>query len=111
MIGKKAMTEAEKYDGGKPRIDLIPPEFLLETAKCLGFGAGKYTERNWEQGMDWSRVYASLMRHMLAFWAGEDIDKESGLSHLSHASCCVAFLIAFQNRNIGNDDRPKYDID
>ena len=101
------MSKAIKHDEGKPRIDLIPPEMLLETAKCLGFGANKYTEGNWELGLDWNRVYSALMRHMIAFWGGEDLDKESGLSHLSHAACCISFLIAFQERGIGNDNRPK----
>jgi len=95
-----------KHDGGKPRMDLLPPEFLLGTADILGFGADKYGARNWEAGMRWGRPYAALQRHMLAWWAGEDTDKETGQSHLNHAACCLAFLIAYEARGIGEDDRP-----
>ena len=41
-----------KYDSGKPRYDLLPPELLEEAAKVLTFGAQKYEPRNWEAGMD-----------------------------------------------------------
>lgn len=96
-----------KYDSGKPRYDLLPPELLEEAAKVLTFGAQKYEPRNWEAGMDWSRPFAAMMRHLWAWWRGQDKDPETGFSHLSHAVCCVAFLIAYENRRIGTDDRHK----
>lgn len=98
--------EGRKDDGGKARYDLIPPELLEATAAVLTFGAGKYGERNWEKGMKWGRPFAALMRHMWAWWRGEKADPETGMSHLWHASCCIAFLIAFEQRKIGEDDRP-----
>jgi len=40
---------------------------------------------------------------------GEDIDRidegGSGLPHLSHAACCLCFLITYRARNLGTDDR------
>lgn len=96
-----------KHDQGKPRYDLLPPELLEATAQVLTFGAAKYSSRNWEQGMHWGRPFAALMRHMWAWWRGEEADPETGMSHLWHASCCIAFLIAFEARKIGVDDRPK----
>jgi len=63
--------------------------------------------RNWEQGMAWSRLYAATFRHLTAWWGGERTDQETGLSHLAHAGCCVCFLIAFELRGIGTDDRPE----
>lgn len=96
-----------KADTGKVRMDLLPPEFLLGTAKVLDFGAQKYGDRNWEQGLAWSRVFAALERHMWAWWGGENKDAETGLSHLHHASCCLAFLSAYEARSTGTDDRPR----
>ena len=96
-----------KDDDDKPRIDLLPPEMLLGTAEVMAYGAKKYSANNWAHGADWSRYYSAMMRHMLAFWSGEDNDDESGLSHLHHASCCLSFLVAYQARDIGNDDRLK----
>lgn len=99
--------EGRKDDAGKPRMDLIAPEFLVGTAKVLAFGADKYAPRNWEAGMSWGRCFGALMRHMWAWWGGEKCDLETGLSHLYHASCCLMFLAAYEERGIGTDDRSK----
>lgn len=98
-------TEGLKFDQGKARYDLLPPEFLDATAQVLTFGANKYGERNWENGMKWGRPFAALMRHMWAWWKGEKADPETGMSHLWHACACLAFLIAFEERSVGTDDR------
>ena len=96
-----------KDDFGKSRYDLLPPELLDGVARVLTFGAGKYGERNWEKGMSWGRPFAALMRHMGAWWRGEAADPETGMSHLWHAGCCIAFLIAYEARRGGTDDRPE----
>lgn len=100
------MSEARKDDQAKARMDLLPPEMLEATAHVLAFGASKYGERNWEKGMQWGRVFGALMRHMWAWWRKEPHDAETGRSHLWHAACCIAFLIAYEERKIGSDDRP-----
>lgn len=99
-------SPARKDDTGKPRLDLLPPELMLAVAYILTSGAERYGERNWEQGMNWGRVYAAIMRHMLAWWAGEEADPDTGKSHLHHAGACIAFLIAYEQRGTGTDDRP-----
>lgn len=86
-------------------MDLIAPEMLTATAHVLAFGAAKYDQRNWEKGMSWGRVFGALMRHMWAWWGGEKADPETGYSHLWHASACLMFLIAYEQRQIGTDDR------
>lgn len=45
--------------------------------------------------MVWSDVYSALLRHLTAFWDGENIDSESGLHHLDHAAACLAFLVEY----------------
>ena len=95
-----------KLDQGKARIDLAAPEMIFAMADILTFGAQKYGERNWEKGMAWGRLFGALMRHMWAWWAGEQIDAETGKSHLWHASCCLMFLVAYQQRKSATDDRP-----
>lgn len=64
-------------------------------------------DRNWELGMDWGRLVGAALRHVFAFVRGEDIDPESGLPHIDHALCCIAFLSAYQKRGVGVDDRVK----
>jgi|TARA_R110000751_G_scaffold64145_3_gene131861 hypothetical protein len=96
-----------KSDDSKSRYDLLPPELLEETAQVLTFGAQKYSAHNWAQGASWSRYFSAMMRHMWAWWRGEDNDPETGYSHLAHAACCLGFLMAYQRRSIGKDDRLK----
>lgn len=98
-------TKFVKADEAKTRYDLLPPELLEETAKVLTFGAQKYSAHNWAQGASWSRYFSAMMRHMWAWWRGEDNDPETGFSHLAHAACCLSFLIAYQRRGLGEDDR------
>jgi hypothetical protein len=98
--------EGRKDDTGKAPYDLLAPEFLTATAEILAFGAAKYAPRNWEKGMAWSRPFSALMRHMWSWWAGEQTDAETGKSHLWHAACCLMFLVAYEQRKTGHDDRP-----
>lgn len=104
---ERTETAGIKFDDEKIRYDLLPPELLEGTANILTFGAKKYGDRNWEKGMNWGRVFGAMMRHMWAWWRGEACDQETGKSHLWHASCCLAFLMAYEARQIGTDDRPK----
>ncbi len=89
------MTEGRKNDVGKVRMDLLPRELLEGTAWILTFGAKKYAAHNWRSGIDYSRVYAALQRHLVKWWDGEEADEESGQLHLWHASCCLAFLMEY----------------
>lgn len=98
-------TEGVKFDADKVRLELIPPELLFAVGTVLTFGAKKYADRNWELGMQWGRVYGALMRHMWAWWRGEMTDPETGYSHLWHAATCLAFLLTYEERKIGEDNR------
>lgn len=96
-----------KKDQGKNRLDLWPPDAFLAIGRVLTFGSTKYADRNWERGMAWGRVYAALQRHLNAWWGGEPKDIESGYSHLWHAGSCLVFLISYELRGVGKDDRPR----
>lgn len=102
-------AEGFKHDNGKVRFDLVDPDALTGMAKVLThpIQSGKYPDRNWEKGMSYGRLFASVMRHLWAWWRGEDNDPESGLSHLDHAACCIHFLSAYtKHEGQGTDDRP-----
>jgi hypothetical protein len=102
---QQKMEGGVKFDGGKLRMDLLPPDTLESLADILTLGADKYQERNWEQGMDWGRVYGATLRHLFRFWQGEDLDPESGKPHIHHALCNVTFLATYFNRKLGKDSR------
>ena len=101
--------EGINKDEGKLRLDLVAPEAIEALARVSGQAceSGKYPERNWEKGMDWQRQYASALRHLLKWAAGEDLDPESGLPHIEHALWRIAALTTYARRGIGFDDRPK----
>ena len=89
-----------KADVGKPDIYLVPPELFEAVAKIRMYGNEKYHDPdNWKT-VEIDRYYSAAMRHLLAWRKGEDRDQESGYSHLWHAACNLAFMIALEDREI-----------
>ena len=87
------------------RMDLVPIGPLRALAAHYGAGAKKYDDRNWEKGYEWSKSYAALMRHITAFWGGENVDEE-GLSHLAAVAFHTFSLMEFSVTHPEFDDRP-----
>lgn len=83
-----------KDDAGKPTFRLVPPRALLEVARVLEFGARKYDPENWRRvdGIQ-DRYLDAALRHINAHQRGEDADRETGISHLAHAGCCLLFML------------------
>lgn len=106
MDGQIQLTGVKK-DEGKPRWELVPFDAIRGVVEILTFGAKKYAARNWERGIAYGRVFGAIMRHLTAWWGGENLDPESGKSHLDHAMCELMFLSAYEKRNMTSlDDRP-----
>ena len=86
--------QGTKHDTNKPRFDLIPAKAELALAQVLTFGAEKYAPDNWRIVPDAKQRYiAAALRHINAARSGEAMDSESGLPHLAHAMCCLAFVV------------------
>jgi hypothetical protein len=81
-----------KFDDSKVRLDLLSTQWLNGVGAVLTFGAKKYAAHNWRNGIVLSRLTGAALRHLTAFNSGEDLDPETGLSHLHHASCCLMFM-------------------
>ena len=90
-----ATKQGIKLDGGKPALDLIDPEFELDVARVLTYGATKYDVDNWKNGMSLGKAMAGVRRHLNAVARGEFIDPETGIQHTAHAACGVMFLHYF----------------
>lgn len=103
----KRPNEGLRFNAGKLRYDLLPADGLEDLVKVYTKGAEKYAPRNWELGMDWSKCYASLMRHVQEWAKGNDLDEETGLPHMAHAAWNAIALNVYFNRKIGTDDRVK----
>ena len=102
-----ASSTGVKYDDGKPRTDLLPPDALLGTSAVFAYGARKYSANNWRGGIKLSRLIGALLRHVFAFMAGQDLDPESGLPHLDHALCSLMMLRSTWASRKDMDDRWK----
>jgi len=87
-------------------IGFLDPVALEMAGRVAGFGAQKYASFNFLKGYNWSLSYNALLRHLMAFMRGEDIDSESGMPHIAHAAWQALALCSFWQRNIGTDDRP-----
>lgn len=91
----------------KPPLHTVPTGPLFEAGAVLLHGHCKYRGYNWRvAGVRNSIYYDAVMRHMMAWWEGEDTDPDSGLPHIAHA--IAGLCVLRDSQMIGNctDDRP-----
>ncbi len=86
-----------KADKGKPRLFLVPPSLIEAVGIVRTYGVQKYgEEQGWRKVEPW-RYRDALMRHLVAYMREpQGTDEESGLPHLWHVACNVAFLIELE---------------
>ena len=98
-----------KHDSKKPKMNLLPPKAIVEVAKVLTFGAQKYGAENWKELEDLQNRYlAGALRHIFAHMDGEQLDPETGLSHMAHALCCLLFKLEIELENAKiEEERPR----
>jgi hypothetical protein len=89
---------------GKGRFDLISPFGIERIAKWYEAGSKKYSDRNWEKGIPFSRYTDSAYRHLVKFIMGmEDED------HL--AACAWNIIAIMHHQELGElhlDNMPHY---
>ena len=87
-------TEA-KRDVGKPHPSYVPVELIKEVMAIREMGTAKYgSPDNWKK-VSIERYHDAMLRHVLACWEDPfSVDDESGMLHLSHIACNVAFMLA-----------------
>ena len=91
------MNQNAKADQGKARLSLVPLDILYDIARIREYGNAKYHDPdNWKTVEPW-RYRDAMMRHMCAYITDpKSVDEESGLPHLWHLACNVAFLCALE---------------
>lgn len=99
--------KALRYNTGKSQWSLVDFESLKDMVEVLEFGANKYEAHNWKKGHYTTKLCESLMRHLFAFLGGEDVDPESGCSHIGHIQCNAMFLAHSMKHHSHLDDRYK----
>lgn len=82
-----------KADAGKLQLTLVPRQIIREIARARMYGTAKYKDPdNWKQ-VSPERYRDAAFRHFLAYLDDPGgVDEESGLPHLSHLACNLAFL-------------------
>lgn len=89
--------DTAKADTGKPRPTLVPVSLIRAVTAVREYGAAKYHDpENWRT-VEPQRYRDALYRHWLAYLENpRGVDAESGLPHLWHVACNVAFLIEME---------------
>lgn len=95
MNDEKWLDESQlaKADEGKPRLTLVPRQIIFDIAKVREYGNRKYHDPdNWKT-VEPERYRDAAFRHFMAYLDDPDgVDAESGISHLAHLACNIAFL-------------------
>lgn len=86
-------NQSVKADSGKPQLTLVPRQILFDIAEIRAFGVKKYGDPdNWKK-VEIQRYRDAAFRHFVAYLDDpQGKDEESGLSHLAHLACNIAFL-------------------
>ena len=91
----------------KVPMSCVSAPVVMEMALGMMEGARKYGRHNYRiAGVRASVYYDAAMRHLMAWWEGQDIDPDSGLSHISKAMSALHVLRDAMLNDKWNDDRP-----
>lgn len=93
----------------KAPLHFIPPVALVHLGLAMEDGGSKYGLMNWREfTVSTSVYYDAMLRHLLAYWDGENDALDSKVHHLGHVMACAAILLDAASTNRLNDDRPKF---
>lgn len=93
--------------------------FLFDIAKVSEFGANKYGQYNYQQGMEYSRVLDALYRHFIKLLGikfnevhqdSEQLDSDSGLHHAAHMISNLSMLLYMIENKVGKNDVTKEEL-
>lgn len=91
----------------KAALSTVPMNVVVEIGVGMMEGAAKYGRHNYRAvGVRSSVYFDATMRHLIAYWEGEDIDPDSGMSHISKALTSLAVWRDAQMQDMCKDDRP-----
>ena len=91
----------------KAPMSTVSAAVLMEVGVAMLEGASKYGRHNYRAaGVRASVYYDALMRHAMAWWEGEDLDPDSGMSHVTKAIATLVVLRDAMIQDKFTDDRP-----
>lgn len=112
---EKKSLEGDTYDNGLMKkketkrecLSVLDPYAIQQIARVGKFGAEKYDAHNYRKGGPASYLLDAAYRHIMAWQQGEDIDPDSGESHLAHGAWNLCALMSWNNDGVLEDDRYK----
>jgi len=91
---------------GKPQMSAVPPTALFALGAAMQNGADKYGKFNWRgTAVTASVFYDAMLRHLTAWYAGEDHAQDSKVHHLGHLMAGCAIILDAEAHKVFNDDR------
>lgn len=91
----------------KVPLSTVSAVVIAEMGLGMLEGARKYGRHNYRvSGIRASVYYDAVLRHLMAWWEGEDNDKDSGLPHIVKALSALSVLRDAQHNDMVTDDRP-----
>jgi hypothetical protein len=107
MSGKKDTNPKDAVGVLKVGESCIPSGPVMEMGLAMLEGARKYGRHNYRTaGVRGSVYYDAIIRHLKAWWEGQDNDPDSDLHHLVKIMACCAVLRDSMLRKNWIDDRP-----
>lgn len=106
MVSTKPTNPKDAIGSNKIPYHLWPDTATIYGSMAFLYGAVQYGRMNYRAiGVRASIYYDACKRHLDKWFAGEDLDGDSGLPHLAHALACIAILIDAKECGKLNDDR------
>ena len=103
----KATNPKDIVGTRKAPMSTVSAPVIAELGVAMLEGALKYGRHNYRAvGVRGSVYYDATMRHLMSWWEGEDIDPDSGMSHITKAIASLAVLRDAQLSGLCSDDRP-----
>lgn len=88
-------------------VHLVPPALMLGAAEAMADGAAKYGPYNFRDSVIAADVYmGASLRHLFAWWDGEDVAADSGVHHLKHVAACIGLMLDTIGKGNFDDNRP-----
>lgn len=107
MSSTKTTNPKDMVGTRKAPMSTVPANVLAEIGVAMLEGASKYGRHNYRAaGVRASVYYDGVMRHLMAWWEGEDIDPDSGMSHVVKAITSLVVLRDAMHQGMVTDDRP-----
>ncbi len=104
---KKESNPKDACGTAKAPRSTVSAQVMGEVGVAMLEGALKYGRHNYRvAGVRASVYYDAAGRHLDAFWEGQDIDPESGLSHITKAIAGLMVLRDSMLQENWVDDRP-----